>query len=138
MVKLIKIETELMPKEIIEQIKIKASNFNFIIREIFNMANEFKHHKIQVVDDFEYYSIMICNPEKAYTSISANKIRGAILLPPKQIIIYRENEKTIIAYMKINKNDIAQMLPNDTKFQNGLDESGDKIIELINELGDKI
>ena len=135
MVELIKIETELTPTEVIEKIKLLAPDFNFIIRDIFNMATEFKHHNIHIEDGFEYYSIMICNPQKAYTSINANKIRGAVLLPPKQIVAYKDNDKTVIAYMKVTKEDINKMLPSDEKLQNGLDESGSKIIELISQLG---
>ena len=131
MSELIKIATEKTPQEIIEAIKNKASEYNFIIREVFNMAKEFKDHGVKVENNFEYYSIMICNPEKAYQSILKNPIRGAVLLPPKQVVIYPENDKTIIAYATIEKKDVKCMLPDDEAFQKGLEESCNKIKELI-------
>lgn len=129
--KLVKIESEKIPKEIIEKIIANASNFNFIIREVFDMAKEFKDHGVEVEDNFEYYSIMICNPQKAYESIIKCPVRGAVLLPPKQIIIYSENNRTIISYMAIEEEDVKRLLPNDEKFQVGLSESCNNIIELI-------
>jgi len=95
------------------------------------MAKEFKDHGVKVENNFEYYSIMICNPEKAYQSILKNPIRGAVLLPPKQVVIYPENDKTIIAYATIEKKDVKCMLPDDEAFQKGLEESCNKIKELI-------
>jgi uncharacterized protein (DUF302 family) len=129
--KLIKIETEKTIKEVIDSIKKKAKDYDFIIREVFDMAKQFKNHDVDVVENFEYYQIMICNPQKAYDSISKNKIRGAVLLPPKQIVIYKENEKTIIAYVAIEKKDVEEILPNDEQFQEGLSESCEKIVELM-------
>ncbi len=135
MSKLIRIKTEKKPKEVIEEIKKKATNFNFMIREVFDMAHEFKHHSVEVAKGFEYYSIMICNPEKAYKSISASPIRGAVLLPPKQIVVFRENDKTIIAYVAVEEAEIKNILPNDKQFQNGLSESCKKIVQLIKQIG---
>lgn len=129
--KLIKSESEKTPKEAIEEIKKKASNFNFIIRNVFDMAHEFRHHGVGIAEDFEYYSIMLCNPQKAYESISKSPIRGALLLPPKQVAVYRENGKTIITYVAIEENDVKVLLPKDKKFQKGLSESCNNIIKLI-------
>ena len=131
MSKLIKIETEKTPKKVIEDIKKKASDFNFIIRNIFDMAHEFKHHDVKVTEDFEYFSVMLCNPEKAYNSILKSPKRGAILLPPKQVVIYKENGKTILGYVAVEKDDVTNLLPEDTKFQEGLSESCKNIIKLM-------
>ncbi len=135
MSKIIKIETKKTPEEVIKDIKKKASNFNFIIREVFDMAKEFRSHGVEVQEDFIYYSIILCNPEKAYKSMLGNPLRGALLLPPKQVIIYKDNKskKTIIAYMAIEEIDIKKLLPDDIGFQKGLSESCDKIIKLIKE-----
>jgi len=135
MSKLIKIQTEKTPKEVIEDIKEKASDFNFIIREVFDMAHEFKSHGVKVQDNFVYYSIMLCNPEKAYKSMLGNPLRGALLLPPKQVVIYKDEKsgKTIIAYMAIEEIDVKKLLLEDIKFQKGLSESCNEIIKLIKE-----
>ena len=131
MSKLVKIETEKTPKEVIEEIKKKASDFNFIIRNVFDMAHEFKHHNVEVAKQFEYYSIMLCNPEKAYNSILKSPIRGAVLLPPKQVVIYKENNETVLGYVAVENNDIMKLLPEDVKFQEGLSESCKNIIKLM-------
>ncbi|MBT3298263.1 DUF302 domain-containing protein [archaeon] len=136
MSKLIRIETKKELKRVIDEIKKKANNFNFIIRNIFDMSEEFKNHGVEVAKDFEYYSIMLCNPFKAYKNRSENPIRGAVLIPPKQIILYKKNDKTIIAYMSVEKDDIKKILPNDKLFQKGLSESCMNITKLIKQIAE--
>jgi len=129
--KLIKVETEKTPKEVVEEIKKKAAEFNFIIREVFDMANEFKEHDVDVEKNFEYYSIMLCNPEKAYKSILKSPIRGAALLPPKQVVVFKEGKKTTISYVAVEENDVKGLLPDDEKFQKGLSKSCENIVKLM-------
>lgn len=131
MSKLIKFEKEKNIREVIESIKQNASNFNFIVRNVFNMKDEFKNHGVDVDTNFEYYSIMLCNPPKAYTNIVNNPIRGAILLPPKQIVVFKENNKTVLVYVAMEENDIKSLLPEDTIFQKGMSNSCNKIVELM-------
>ena len=135
MSKLIKIETLKTPEQVIKGIREKALDFNFIIREVFDMAKEFRSHGVEVQDNFVYYSIMLCNPEKAYKSMLGNPLRGALLLPPKQVVIYKDEKsgKTIIAYMAIEEIDVKKLLLEDIKFQKGLSESCNEIIKLIKE-----
>ena len=130
---LFKINTDKKPQEIIDKIKENVSKFDFIIREIFDINKEFTSHGVDVDNNFKYYSVMICNPKRAYETIKGNLIRGAIVFPPKQIIIYEDEKinKTTIAYMKIDKSSIKEMLPNDIKFQEGLENSSNKVIKLI-------
>ncbi len=98
------------------------------------MNKEFRHHNIKTDKDFIFYSIMICNPEKAYKSILKKPTYGAVLLPPKQITIYKEHNKdtTTITYLGIDKQFIKTILPEDTLFQKGLEQSCNNIIKLIN------
>ena len=135
MSKLIKIETLKTPEQVIKGIREKALDFNFISREVFDMAKEFRSHGVEVQDNFVYYSIMLCNPEKAYKSMLGNPLRGALLLPPKQVVIYKDEKsgKTIIAYMAIEEIDVKKLLLEDIKFQKGLSESCNEIIKLIKE-----
>ena len=128
---LFKIETEKSIEEVIEGIRNKAHDFNFIVRDIFDMAEDFKNHGVDVEPGFKYYSATICNPRKAYESIKADPIRGALLFPPKQVVIYSENEKTILAYVSPEKEDLARIVPKDEKLQEGLSASGEKIIEFM-------
>lgn len=129
--KLIKKEFDLSVEEVLDRIKEISSDFNFIIRDIFDMAQNFKEHGVEVKEDFVYYSVMLCNPKKAYGGISNSLIRGALLLPPKQVVVYPENNKTVVAYVYWQEEDVAKLLPEDKGFQEGLRESCDKIEELI-------
>lgn len=133
MTKLTTIESNKSILQILELIKTKSKNYNFIIRTIFDMKQEFQNHNVTINKDFDFFSIMICNPEKAYDSISKSPIRGTILLPPKQIIVYKDKNinKTIISYMSLEKEDLIKMLPEDVKFQESLTNSCNKIIQLI-------
>lgn len=122
-------------EEVIRDIKNKASDFNFIIRNIFDMAQNFKDHGVAVDANFKYYSIMLCNPRKAYQSILAKNIRGAVLLPPKQVVVYPESEnKTCVAYEAPDMDRLEKIMPDDKKFQESLYSSGQKIIELLDSL----
>jgi len=122
-------------QEVISALKSKSSDFDFVVRDVFDMAENFKNHGVVVDDDFEYYSIMLCNPQKAYQSIKGKMIRGAVLLPPKQVVVYSEEiGQTVIVYEAPNKERIANIMPDDVEFQDGLVASGQKIIELIKSL----
>ena len=118
--------------EIVSAMRKKASDYDLIIRNVFNMSQEFRNHGVAVDEDFEYYSVMVCNPSKAYQSIKNKPLRGAILLPPKQIVVYKNTDgKSVLAYVALEKDDIAKIAPDDNDLQNGLSASGYKIIEFI-------
>ena len=138
MTRLVKLDVRKSPSEVISKIRKNASEFDFIVRYVFDMKEQFRSHDVDVDNDFEYYSIMVCNPEKAYRSITKNPLRGAVLLPPKQIVIYADKVagKTVIAYMKMNKSSIKEILPEDTAFQESLEQSCEKIGKLIESLKD--
>ncbi len=127
-----KTESEKEPEEILNNIKKQAPDLNFIIREIYDMKKQFSSHGVSVDEDFSYYSVMLCNPEKAYKSIFNNRIRGAVLLPPKQLVIFKdENDITNIAYMAFDSDTVKKLLPEDEVFQKGLSESCEKVVKLI-------
>lgn len=132
--KYVQIRTKKEPNLVIEDIKQKAHEFDFIIREIYDMTRQFARHGVDVEEGFEYYSIMICNPKKAYKSISSNKMRGAVLLPPKQIIVYRDKNETVVSYIAHEEKDVKELLPDDTQFQKGLSESCNRIASMIKEI----
>ncbi|MCD4705786.1 DUF302 domain-containing protein [bacterium] len=133
---LYKVESKKNINEIIEAIKEQAGDFDFIIREIFEMGEQFRRHDVEVDKNFIFYSIMLCNPQKAYDSIKEDLIRGAVLLPPKQVIVYRDKKtkKTNIAYLPIKENFVKELLPDDIKFQKSIVMSCEKIINLINKI----
>ncbi len=119
-------------KDTLLEIKKNAKDYGFIIREVFNMAQDFASHGVEVEKGFKYYSVMICNPQKAYESIRESAVRGAVLLPPKQVAVYSETEgETTIAYEAPDMERLEKIMPDDGKFQEGLYASGQKIIKLI-------
>ena len=132
MAELYKSNTKKTPEEFIEDLKQNAKSHRFIVRDVFNMMEEFKSHGVEVDEQCEFYSIMVCNPQKAYNSIRENPLRGAVLLPPKQIVVYEDDSgKTNIAYLALGNRIVSELFPGDEKFQKGLPESCEKIIELI-------
>jgi len=131
--RLVKIETEKTVEEILEEIKKRAGDFDFVVREVFNMAEEFKNHDVEVDEDFVFYSIMLCNPQKAYKSIANNKLRGTVLLPPKQVTVYKDNKtgKTVVAYVALGKDFIKELFPDDNQLQEGLPKSCENIAKMV-------
>ena len=133
MVSLFTTTVKIPPKEVIRRIRANSKSFDFVVREVFDMNEQFSNHGVEVNEDWEFYSVMVCNPPRAYSTILANPLRGAILLPPKQIVIYKDKKSdvTIVAYLKFDKDSVGELLPNDLKFQEGLSNSCNKIVSLI-------
>ena len=118
--------------DLISDIKEKAGDYNFIVRHVFDMAEDFRSHGVEVDDNFKYYSVMVCNPQKAYESISANPVRGAVLLPPKQIVVYgNTGGQTVMAYVAPEKDELVKLVPDDEALQNSLSQSGHKVLEFM-------
>lgn len=128
-----RVQTSQTPAQVIEKIRERAKDYNFVIRNIFNMKEVFASHGAKVRENEFYYSVMVCNPSRAYKSIRKNPDRGAILLQPKQIFVYkREDEtKTTISYLGLDKEFLSRTIPEDEDFQENLPYSCQKITELI-------
>jgi len=117
--------------EFIESIKENAPGFNFGVRHVFDMREEYRKQNVNVDDDFQLYQIMVCNYGRSYKSIRKNTERAAVLLQPKQIIAYTEKGLTTINYLPSTKEFIKQAMPQDHGFHESLPESCQKIIQLI-------
>jgi uncharacterized protein (DUF302 family) len=118
-------------QDFVESVRENAPRFNFDVRNVFDMKEEYKKQKVDVDDDFQLYQIMVCNYERSYKSMRKNIERAAVLLQPKQIIAYTENGVTTINYLPFTKEFIKQALPQDDGFQESLPESCQKIIKVI-------
>jgi len=118
-------------QDFIESLRENAPRFNFGVRQVFDMKQEYGKQNVNVIDDFKLYQIMVCNYERAYKSMSSNMERAAVLLQPKQIIVYEKKDVTTINYLPFTKEFIKQALPQDDGFQQSLPESCQKIIKLI-------
>ena len=118
-------------QDFIDSVKENAPIFNFGVRHVFDMREEYGNQNVNVDDDFELYQIMVCNFGRSYRSIRKNIERAAVLLQPKQIVAYTEKGVTTINYLPFTKEFIKQALPQDDGFQQSLPESCQKIIKLI-------
>ncbi|HMB65569.1 MAG TPA: DUF302 domain-containing protein [Patescibacteria group bacterium] len=128
-----RIQTSQTPLQVIKRFRDQAKEHNFVIRNIFNMKEVFASHGAEVKADESYYSVMVCNPSRAYQSIRKNPDRGAVLLQPKQIFVYKreQEEKTTISYLGLDKNFLSRAIPEDEDFQEKLPCSCQKIVDLI-------
>jgi uncharacterized protein (DUF302 family) len=118
-------------QDFIESLRENAPRFNFGVRRVFDMREEYRKQNVNVDDDFELYQIMVCNYERSYKSMSSNMERAAVLLQPKQIVAYTEKGVTTINYLPFTKEFIKQAMPQDHGFHESLSESCQKIIKLI-------
>jgi len=115
----------------IKSLKENAPEFNFGIRHIFDMREDYKNRGIEVDEGFQAYQVVACNFAGSYKSMQKNINRAAVLLEPKQIIVYTNKGKTSIDYLPFTREFIKQALPEDEKFAQGLEEACQKIIRLI-------
>ncbi len=118
-------------QDFIESVKENAPRFNFGVRRVFDMKEEYKKQNVNVDDDFELYQIMVCNYGRSYKSMSNNMERAAVLLQPKQIVAYTEKGVTTVNYLPFTKEFIKQALLQDDGFQESLPEICQRIIRLI-------
>lgn len=133
---LYRIQTSQTPLQVIEKFREKAKDYNFVIRNVFDMKEVFASHGAEPKENEFYYSIMVCNPSRAYQSIRKNPDRGAILLQPKQIFIYKQEDrdKTTVAYLGLDESFLSRVIPEDEDFQKNLPYSCQKIVNLIKEV----
>jgi len=118
-------------QEFVESLKENAERFDFGVRHVFDMKEEYGNQSVDVDDDFKLSQIVVCNYKRFYKSIRENIKRAAVLLQPKQIIAYSEKGVTTINYLPFTKEFVKQALPQDDGFQKSLPESCQKIIKLI-------
>jgi len=118
-------------QDFIESVKENAPSFNFGVRQVFDMKEEYRKQNVNVDDSFQLYQIMVCNYARSYKSMSSNMERAAVLLQPKQIIAYTEKGVTTINYLPFSQEFIKQALPQDDTFHQSLSESCQRIIRLI-------
>ncbi len=128
---LFKTESEKPIERFIEDLKQNAPEFNFTVRHVLDMAEEYRRHGVEVEDGFQLYQVIICNFKRSYQTIQKDSERAAVLLPPKQMSVYRQNGKTVINYLPFTEEIIAMALPGQEEFQKRLAKTCRNIIELI-------
>ncbi|MFW6014496.1 MAG: DUF302 domain-containing protein [Candidatus Nanoarchaeia archaeon] len=128
---LIKVETNKTPLGTVQALKQNASDYGFVIRKVFDIKEEFKDYGVKVDEDFEYYSVMVCNPTNSYPKIREYPTRGALIFQPKQIVVFRENGQTVMAYAAYQEKELKELLPEDIQFQQGMPTSCQRVAEMI-------
>ena len=129
-------ETDQPVESVADYIRNNADKHGFVVRYDSDMGETFKKHGVAVREDFEYRTIMLCIPEKAYKSITLNPERAA-LITPKQVSIYRDNNtgKTVVSHLAIGSDLVEQVLPHDNQVKTSLPQSCRQVVELIKGVG---
>jgi hypothetical protein len=120
------------PKSIhdfVEGIKQNASQFNYYVRHVHDLREEYRDKGIDLDEDFEMVQIVVCSFN--YKGLQKNIRRCAVLLAPKQITVFREMGKTVINYLPFPKPFIQQALPGDEDFAENQSKACQRIIQLI-------
>jgi len=128
---LFSITSQKTSQEFIESFKQNAKDANFGVRYVFDMRKEYKERNVNVSPDFELYQIILCNFDKSYKTMDRNAETAAVLLQPKQLVVYNNKGITTVNYLPFTEGFIKQALPEDEKIQASLPASCRKIIELI-------
>ncbi len=118
-------------EEFVEDLKKKAPAFNFGVRHVLNMGEEYRKQGVDVSEGFQLFQVIICSFERSYQTIQEDPEKAAVVLAPKQMAVYRRNGKTVIDYLPLTRDFIAQALPTKKKFQERLASTCQKIIKLI-------
>ncbi len=124
-------ESEKTLEEFIESLKKNAPSYNFTLRHVLDMTEEYRQHGVDVEEGFHLLQVIVCNFERSYPTVLKDPKRAAVILPPKQMAVYRRDGKTIIHYMPFTSDIIARALPEDPMLQDRLAKACRNIIELI-------
>jgi len=124
--------TSKSPQQFIEDMRKNAPQFGFRVHEVVDMRNLYEGYDVEVEDNFEVYTISLCNPQKSYKSITKNPERNAAIIEQKYIAVYKEDKGvTIINYLSLPKEFIREVFPDDEEFSESLYQSCQKRIKII-------
>ena len=116
-------------QDFIESLKENASKFDSYVRYVFNKRQEYEQRGISVDDHFNAYQVMLCSFN--YKGLQKNIERLAVLLLPKQVVVYNREGVTNILYLPFSEEFIREVLPEDEQFAVNQSRACQKIIKLI-------
>lgn len=117
-------------QEFIDSIKANAEANGYFVRGVFNLKEEYERHGSKVDESFNAYQIILCKFN--YKSLQKNIKRLAVLLPPKQLVVYSDSDgNTLIEYLPFTKEIIQEALPGDEEFAVNQSNACQGIIKLI-------
>jgi uncharacterized protein (DUF302 family) len=82
---------------------------DFSIITTHNMRKTFEKNNLEILRDFEYRIVELCNAKKAHKALEMSMDLGIMM--PKSIIISRENGKTVLRYMQMKPWMVGIMFP---------------------------
>ncbi len=95
-----------------------------------DMAHTFGRHGVEVAEGFDLHMIQVCKPQKAGKSLAKNPERAVLM--PKFIVVFSNNGKTQIRFLKYSREMVASLV-NDLEFPVSLTESFEDMVEMIEE-----
>jgi len=113
----------------IESLKENVSKFDYYVRYVFDKRQEYEQRGISVDDHFNAYQVMLCSFN--YKGLQKNIERLAVLLLPKQVVVYNREGVTNILYLPFSEEFIREVLPEDEQFAVNQSKACQRIIELI-------
>lgn len=116
-------------QDFIENLKENASKFDYYVRYVFNKRQEYEQRSISIDDHFNAYQVMLCSFN--YKGLQKNIERLAVLLLPKQVVVYNREGVTNILYLPFNEEFIREVLPEDEQFAVNQSKACQRIIKLI-------
>ena len=116
-------------QEFIESLKENASDFNYYVRYVFDKRQEYEQRGISIDDHFNAYQIVLCSFN--YKGLQKNIERLAVLLLPKQVVVYNIEGVTNILYLPFSEEFIREVLPEDERFAVNQSKACQRIIKLI-------
>ena len=128
---LFKTESDKTIEGFIEDLKKNAPEFNFKVRHVLDVGEDYRRHGVAVEEGFQLFQVILCNFKRSYQTVHGNPETAAVILPPKQMAVFKQNGKTVINYLPFTGEFIAQALPENKKLQEGLVKTCLKIIRLI-------
>jgi len=116
-------------QDFIESLKENASKFDYYVRYVFNKRQEYEQRGISVEDHFNAYQVMLCSFN--YKGLQKNIERLAVLLLPKQVVVYERDGVTNTLYLPFSEEFIREVLPEDEQFAVNQSKACRRIIKLI-------
>ncbi len=104
-----KISTDKSFKKVYQQLEKTVSDNNFNIVGIHDMRETFEKNNLEIDKDFEYKIVQICNAKKAHKALIMSGDLGIMM--PKNILISRENNKTVLRFMQMKPWIVGMMFP---------------------------
>jgi len=95
-----------------------------------DMAHTFGRHGVEVAEGFDLHMVQVCKPQKAGKSLAKNPERAVLM--PKFIVVFSDNGKTQIRFLKFSREMVASLV-DDQEFPGSLTESFEDMAAMIEE-----